>query len=82
MDLNDDVAMIAAMQLVDVMDLDVAWCSRNIRYASQEVYQLVMRLVEWKDSRLNDFSKNTITCILFQMLERQKAEANFRDTDK
>jgi len=63
-DSHDDIAMIAAEQLVDGMDLDEAWCSRNLQNASQEVYQLATRLVEGKDSRLDDFSENTITCFI------------------
>lgn len=55
LDTHDDVAMIAAEQLVDGMDLDRGWCERNLCSVSPEVIQLAIRLVAGKHSRLDDF---------------------------
>jgi hypothetical protein len=61
---HDDVAMMAAEQLVDGMDLDEGWCQRNLRTSSPEVFKLANRLVVEKRSRLDDFSENTVTCFI------------------
>lgn len=63
-DSYDDVAMIAAEQLVDGMDLDEDWCERNLRNASPKVRQLASRLVAEKHLRLDDFSENMVTCFV------------------
>jgi hypothetical protein len=61
---KDDVAMIAAEQLVDGMDLDSSWCTRNLGSTSVEMHQLVNGLIAGKNSRIDDFSGNTITCFI------------------
>ncbi|KUJ16023.1 uncharacterized protein LY89DRAFT_735167 [Mollisia scopiformis] len=61
---HDDVAMIAAEQLVDGMDLDDGWCDRNLSGVSSAVLEMSSRLVAGKTSRLDDFSENTITCFI------------------
>jgi hypothetical protein len=61
---NDDIAMIAAEQLVDGMDLDEDWCEKHLSTASLEIQQLVARLVDEKRSRLDDFSGYTVTCFV------------------
>jgi len=69
---NDDIAMIAAEQLVDGMDLDDGWCERNLRNASPEVHQLATRLVAGKQSRLDDFSEKTVTCFIANAGEAER----------
>jgi len=64
LDSFDDVAMIAAEQLVDGMDLDEGWCERNLAFANQQVYQLASTLVAGKKSRLDHFSENSVTCFV------------------
>ncbi|TVY92921.1 hypothetical protein LAWI1_G004653 [Lachnellula willkommii] len=69
---NDDVAMIAAEQLVDGMDLDGGWCTRNLRNTSFEIHQLANRLIASKQSRLDDFSENTVTCFIANAEEAER----------
>jgi len=64
LELHDDVAMIAAEQLVDGMDLEEDWCDRNLSNVSSAVLETASRLVSGKSSRLDDFSKNTVTCFI------------------
>ena len=61
---KDDVAMIAAEQLVDEMDLDSGWCTRNLGNTSVEMHQLVNGLLAGKKSRVDDFSGNTVACFM------------------
>ena len=64
LDLGDDVAMIAAEQLVDGMNLDQNWVTKNIASAEQDVQELARQLIHGKASRLDDLSGNTITCFV------------------
>lgn len=61
---NDAVARIAAEQLVDGMNIGHAWCDGHLAGVSKEVRQLAKRLVDDKDSRLDDFSENLVTCFI------------------
>ena len=61
---KDDAAMIAAEQLVDGMDLDSGWCTRNLCNTSVEMHQLVNGLLAGKKSRVDDFSGNTVACFM------------------
>jgi hypothetical protein len=61
---KDDVAMIAAEQLVDGMDLDSEWCTRNLRGISVEIRRLANGLIAGKKSRIDDFSENTVSCFI------------------
>jgi hypothetical protein len=69
---HDDVAMIAAEQLVDGMDLDEGWCDRNLSSVSSEVLEIASKLVAGKASRLDDFSENTITCFIANKDEAER----------
>jgi hypothetical protein len=69
---NDDVAMIAAEQLVDGMDLDGSWCTRNLCNASVEVHQLASGLIAGKQSRIDDFSENKVTCFITNAEEAER----------
>jgi hypothetical protein len=60
--------MIAAEQLVDGMDLDSGWCTRNLGI-SVEMHQLVNGLIASKKSRIDDFSGNTVTCFIANVEE-------------
>lgn len=65
LDTRDDIAMIAAEQLVDGMDLDDGWCERNFGGNSNlEVFHLAIGLVAGKHSRIDDFSENMVTCFI------------------
>lgn len=61
---HDDIAMIAAEQLVDGMDLDEGWRDRNLSSVGSEVLEVVSRLIAGKTSRLDDSSENVITCFI------------------
>ncbi len=72
LDSHDDVALIAAEQLVDGMDLDEGWCERNLSTISSDVLDIANRLVAGKASRLDDFSENTITCFIANKYEAER----------
>ncbi|KAK3945145.1 hypothetical protein QBC46DRAFT_336994 [Diplogelasinospora grovesii] len=72
LDTGDDVAMIAAEQLVDGMDLDEEWCERHLRDSSPEISQLMAGLVAGKASRIDDFSTNQVTCFVRDRDEADK----------
>jgi len=69
---KDDVAMIAAEQLVDGMDLDDSWCTANLCNTSFEIYQLANGLIASKQSRIDDFSENTVTCFITNADEAER----------
>jgi hypothetical protein len=69
---GDDVAMMAAEQLVDGMDLDEAWYSRNISSVDPEVEKLSRQLIKGKAARLDDFSGNLITCFVASEAEAKR----------
>jgi hypothetical protein len=62
LDHGDDAAMIAAEQLVDGMNLDLDWCSRNITTAGADVCELSQQLILGKTSGMDEFSGNEVTC--------------------
>ncbi|ROT35385.1 hypothetical protein SODALDRAFT_353094 [Sodiomyces alkalinus F11] len=72
LDQADDAAMIAAEQLVDGMNLDQDWCSRNISAAGVDVYDLSQQLILGKSSRMDQFSGNEITCFVADEAEAKK----------
>ncbi|KAI9053090.1 hypothetical protein LZ554_003359 [Drepanopeziza brunnea f. sp. 'monogermtubi'] len=73
LDSHDDVAMIAAEQLVDGMDLNEDWCERNLANVNAEVFEMTLRLVLGKTSRMDDFSQNTVTCYIAHEVDAERA---------
>ncbi|KAK7525488.1 uncharacterized protein IWZ02DRAFT_469110 [Phyllosticta citriasiana] len=62
---GDVMARIGVEQLIDGMDLDEAWCQRNLSStASDEVQQLVLSVVQGKKWRIDDFSGKSVTCFI------------------
>lgn len=55
LDTNDAVAMTAAEQLVDCLNLDASWCEKNLLHAKEGVLRLAKGLVQSKAARLDDF---------------------------
>ena len=72
LELNDDVAMIAAEQLVDGMNLDEDWCSRNLCKTSLQIQELANGMIAGKQSRIDDFSENAITCFITNTEEAER----------
>ncbi|KAH8883277.1 hypothetical protein GQ53DRAFT_732457 [Thozetella sp. PMI_491] len=67
LDTEDDAAMIATEQLVDGMDLDQSWCSKNLDKTDREALGLITSLVDGKKSRMDDFNGNLITCFFTEI---------------
>ncbi|KAK8430518.1 hypothetical protein IWX49DRAFT_608371 [Phyllosticta citricarpa] len=62
---GDVMARIGVEQLIDGMDLDEAWCQRNLSStASDKVQQLVLSVVQGKKWRIDDFSGKSVTCFI------------------
>ncbi|KAI1343420.1 hypothetical protein F5Y15DRAFT_370008 [Xylariaceae sp. FL0016] len=72
LDQEDDAAMIAAEQLVDGMNLDQDWCSRNVSAAGADVHELLQQLILGKSSRMDEFSGNEITCYIADAAEAER----------
>lgn len=72
LDQADDAAMIAAEQLVDGMNLDQDWCSRNISAAGADVWELSQQLILGKSSRMDQFSGNKVTCFMADEAEAKQ----------
>ncbi|KAI0378961.1 hypothetical protein F5Y04DRAFT_283331 [Hypomontagnella monticulosa] len=72
LDQADDAAMIAAEQLVDGMNLDQDWCTKNISTAGADVWTLSQQLILDKPSRIDQFSGNTVTCFIADETEAKK----------
>ncbi|RSL84854.1 hypothetical protein CDV31_016651 [Fusarium ambrosium] len=64
LDTQDDMAMIAVEQLVDGMNLDEAWVERNLKDSDPALLRLVMNRIHGKESRIDYYSDNTITCFI------------------
>ncbi|KAJ4176323.1 hypothetical protein NW755_014475 [Fusarium falciforme] len=62
--LPNDMAMIAVEQLVDGMNLDEAWVERNLKDSDAGLLRLVMNRIHGKQSRIDYYSDNTITCFI------------------
>ncbi|KAL6690552.1 ser/Thr protein phosphatase [Trichoderma pleuroticola] len=61
---EDDVAMIAVEQLVDGMNLTVAWVDANLGDCQTDVLDLIRSQIRGKESRKDHFSGNKITCFV------------------
>ncbi|KAF2459394.1 hypothetical protein BDY21DRAFT_408775 [Lineolata rhizophorae] len=73
LDASDGVARIAAEQLVDGMDLDEAWCRRNLLPSeSSACVQFALELVSDKKSRVDHFVDHAITCFVGDKDEVEK----------
>lgn len=59
---RDIVYAMAAEQLVDGMDIDLAWCQKHLTHLSSDEQQFAHDLVEGKRDRMDEFSGNEITC--------------------
>lgn len=75
LEFEDDVAMIAAEQLVDGMDITQDWCTKHLTDASSNVHQLIERLVADKGLRLDDFNGNKITCYVADEGEAERLKS-------
>ncbi|KAH7237913.1 ser/Thr protein phosphatase [Fusarium solani] len=64
LDTQDDMAMIAVEQLVDGMNLDEAWVERNLKDSDPALLSLAMNRIHGKESRIDYYSDNTITCFI------------------
>lgn len=64
--------MIASEQLVDGMNLDLAWCTRNLTATDADVLMLVRRLIRDKALRMDEFSGNKITCFVKDEAEAER----------
>ncbi|OJD20445.1 hypothetical protein ACJ73_08219 [Blastomyces percursus] len=64
---------IAAEMLVDGMDLKEEWCWTHFESESEEL-SFALRLIDSKQSRISDFSPNTVTCFIVDDQERQKVK--------
>jgi len=69
LDTSDDMAMIAAEQLVDGTNLDELWIREHSRGAEKAVVDLITRLILSKKSRLDYFSENKVTCFIYDEKE-------------
>ncbi len=58
----DDMYRIRLEQLVDGMNIDEAWCQKNL--SDEGHLQYVLNLVYSKVDRIDDFSGNLVTCYI------------------
>lgn len=58
----DDMYRIRLEQLVDGMNLDEEWCRKNL--ADERHLQYLLKLVNSKEDRIDDFSGNLVTCYI------------------
>jgi hypothetical protein len=63
---------IAAEQLVDGMDLDEMWCREHMPGPDSKELAYAVTLVEGKNSRIDDFSPNSVTCFIPNKVEAQR----------
>jgi len=69
---KEAVYAIAAEQLVDGMDLDEAWCREHMPGPDSKELAYAMELVEGKNSRIDYFSPNAVTCFIPNRVEAQR----------
>lgn len=55
---------ISAEQLVDGMDIDVAWCQKHIDASRQKEYEFALQLVKSKRDRVPPMYPDWITCYI------------------
>ncbi|KAM3501509.1 hypothetical protein MY10362_005504 [Beauveria mimosiformis] len=67
---KDDNAMIAVEQLVDGMNLDESWVDSQLADCPQAVRDMIIGQINGKQSRIDYFSDNQVTCFI-----RDEAEA-------
>ncbi|KAM3431516.1 hypothetical protein MY4824_007114 [Beauveria thailandica] len=67
---RDDKAMIAVEQLVDGMNLDESWVDSQLADCPQAVRDMIIGQINGKQSRIDYFSDNQVTCFI-----RDEAEA-------
>ncbi|RDA94663.1 hypothetical protein CP533_2412 [Ophiocordyceps camponoti-saundersi (nom. inval.)] len=72
---RDDMALIAVEQLVDGMNLDQDWVTRNFAPSDAAVIDLVMKQVDSKQSRIDYVSENLITCFVTSMIQGRLNDA-------
>ncbi|KAL2145265.1 hypothetical protein VTI28DRAFT_7633 [Corynascus sepedonium] len=69
---SDDISMIAIEQLVDGMNPDELWVQDHLDGSDPGVASLVLDLVRGKESRIDYYSENKITCFV---RDEEEAEA-------
>jgi hypothetical protein len=71
-DTRDDLSAIAAEQLVDGMNLDEDWCSNHISPERHKELNFALKLVAGKDSRISNFTTNTVTGFIASKEEAER----------
>ena len=69
---KDDMAAIAVEGLVDGMNLDHSWCLRNLTSLGPTELDYMSSILRKKGARMDDFSPNTVTCIVSNNEERER----------
>ncbi|KAL2368935.1 hypothetical protein BDBG_06425 [Blastomyces gilchristii SLH14081] len=70
---QETTSAIAAEMLVDGMDLKEEWCWTHFESESEEL-SFALGLIGSKQSRISDFSPNTVTCFIVDDQERQRVK--------
>lgn len=69
---QDVIPAMAIDGLIDGMDLDESWCSRNLTKIEPYCLNYLLSRVRGKISRIDYFSPNTVTCIILNNEERER----------
>ena len=69
---KEAVYAIAAEQLADGMDLDEAWCREHMPGPDSKELAHAMALVKGRNSRIDSFSPNAVTCFIPNRVEAQR----------
>ena len=70
--MQDNIADMAIEQLIDGMDLDEAWCLRNLTNIQPKDLAYVLAKIRAKSSRMGYYSPNIVTCIIASHEERER----------
>ena len=69
---QDVIPAMAVDGLIDGMDLDESWCSRNLANLEPKDLDYLLSRIRGKTSRIDYFSPNTVTCIIVNDEERER----------
>ena len=69
---QDVIPAMAVDGLIDGMDLDESWCSRNLTNIEPKDLIYLLSRVRGKTSRIDYFSPNSVTCIIVNDEERER----------
>ena len=70
--MQDDIAAMAVEGLIDGMNLDEFWCTRNLTNIEPKDLDHVLSRIRGKTSRIDYFSPNSVTCIITNDEEAQR----------